>query len=145
MKTLFISLALITTCFNAFSYDCVIKTDKNGDGNYDHTLAQVPTVLDGDMIFIFKDDSVFRQSGFAVKNIESEFFVPADSIISSTSIEGSRLVVFGTQNSKVIVTAKHVVGTASSFESQSGTAYDAKSPYGILLDYANKLNITCIE
>ncbi|MFT6633517.1 MAG: hypothetical protein ACJAS4_003488 [Bacteriovoracaceae bacterium] len=145
MEKLFISLTLLVTCFNAFSYDCVIKTDKNGDGNFDHTLAQVPSVLDGDMLFIFKDDSVFRQSGFTVKNIDPQFFVPVDSSVSPTNIDGSRLVVFGTKNSRVIVTAKHVVGTASSFESQSGTAYDSKSAYGILLDYANNLNITCVE
>jgi hypothetical protein len=145
MKKLLICLSLIVLSQSTFAYDCVIKTDKNGDGNHDHTLAQVPKVLDGDVIFILKDDSVFRQSAFDIQNISKKFFVPVDSSLSNTDVEGSRLVVFGTKNSRVVVTAKHVSGTASSFESQSGAAYDSKSPYGILLDYANNLNITCVE
>lgn len=128
--------------FNTQALDCKVKTDSNADGNFNKLVTNVKTVLDGDMVFILKNGSVHRQnnSQFKMQKIIS----PDNSELSPISgIAGAKLLAFGTRTSNVVVTAKHVRGTTSDFESTSAVAYDFTSPFGILIDYKNNLSVTC--
>lgn len=135
--------AILTfTALNSFALDCEITTDSNGDGNYDVLVRSVPNVTNQDMVFIFKDGSSRRNQGI---DIGSRKYFSIENQVSNKSLDGSKIVAFGTQGSTVVVTARHVAGTQQDFESLSAGAYDANAPFGVLIDYTTKLRITCVK
>jgi hypothetical protein len=142
MKKLILAGILTLATFNCFALDCEITTDSNGDGNYDQLVRSVPNVTNQDMVFIFKDGSSRRNQNIDIGN--SKYFSIENTAINK-SLDGSKIIAFGTQGSTVIVTARHVAGTLQDFESLSAGAYDSNAPFGVLIDYTTKLRITCVK
>jgi hypothetical protein len=127
---------------NTFALECVVYTDLNNDGQYDDLVTQVPNVVHQDMIIVLKDGTVHRQSSIDIGN--NKFFT-LNKFQLNIDLEGSRVIVFGKQTSNVIVSARHVSGTQTDFESLSATVFDPSSPYSALIDYQNILSINCFK
>jgi hypothetical protein len=142
MKNLFFGILLTMVSFNSYALDCEVSTDKNGDGNYDDLVVAVPSVTDKDMIFIFKNGGVTRQSGIDIGN-KKNFTLEKTAITSG--FEGTKIIAFGTNGSNVVVTAQHVAGTQQDFESLSAGAFDTNAAYGVLIDYTTKLRVACFK
>lgn len=139
MKKLILSTLISITSLNSYGLDCTVNTDLQNDGQYDDLVANVTNVQDQNMLIILKDGSVHRQENIEIGQ-DKNF-----SILNKTnkSFEGSRIISFGIGSSNVLVTAKHIPGSATDFQSLSATAFAPSSQYGILLDYTNKFMITC--
>ena len=142
MKNLFLNLIVLLFSSTCFALDCTIQSDLNGDGNYNNLILRVPNVVNQEMVFVFKDGSTYRKNSEAL--LEEKFF-SVNIEKGLNNMEGSRLIVFGTENSNIIVSARHVTGTQSDFESLSATAFDHGSSFGILVDYQNNFHITCLK
>ena len=142
MKNIISALILSLLSLNTFALDCEISTDKNGDGNYDHLIVSVPNVTHQDMIFIFKDGRIHREEGI---NVGNQKYFSLDSINTKRSLDGSKIIAFGTQGSVVSVVARHVAGSQQDFESLSAGIFDVNAAFGALLDYTTKLRVACFK
>lgn len=139
MKKLILNSILMLSSLNTFALDCSVITEGT-NGDYDNLLTNVLNVQDKDLVFILKDGSIHRRSNIDIGSQKS--FKLANSKINT--LEGSRIISFGTGATNVILTAKHIAGTQAEFSSLSATAFASSSPYGVLLDYTNKFMISCL-